>query len=178
MGTNRELNIDPRSDALQYRIEEHGDVWMLRREYPEMPLTPDEHYAMAEIRAVMPTTYHDRIVVPEAAQDHLDSAPGDVVSIVTVADAQVQVMIDGISSALQPMMEAVEAVAEAFAGGLQSAMVDALTVDESSQDKGRESALPPKIQEARQRREEQREQERRKAGSRYPATDQEGDGAH
>jgi len=178
METDRQLNIDPTSDALKYRITATGDTWILQREHPEMPLTPDEHYAMAEIRAFMPTTYDNRIVVPEAARDHLDAAPGDVVSIVTVADAQVQVMLNGISSALQPMMEAVEAVAEAFAGGLQSAMVDALTVDESSQDKGRESALPPKIQEARQRREEQREQERRKAGSRYPDTGEEGDGAH
>lgn len=172
--TRDQLNIDPTSDALKYRIEEHRDLWILRREYPEMPLTPDEHYAMAEVRAVLPITDNGRILVPEATRDHLDADPGDVVSIVTVADAHVRVMLDGISSALQPMMEAIEAVAKSFADGVQSAMVDVLTVDESSQEKEQESALPPKIREARNRREEQREEERRKAGSRYPNTDREG----
>ena len=165
MNHDQNINIDPESRALQYRIDERDGVWYLRREYPDMPRTPDEHYAMAHIRAVMPSNADGQLTITDAVQERLDAEVGDVVSVVTVASAQVQVIVGATANALQPLIESINRIAEEFVGELQSAMVDALTADGEDDDDGR---LPEKFQKARRRRDDQRENARHQAGSHFP----------
>ncbi|WP_324757123.1 hypothetical protein [Haloarcula montana] len=167
----RDSNIDPTSDGLQYRIIERDGVWLLRREHTEMPLTPDEHLAMAEIRKAMPTR-GGRLVVPKATREQLDAEVGDVVSVVEVASAQVQAMTTAVQAAFQPAIEAMGEVVNSFASDVARALGEVSTADGEEQDEtDREQRLPKRLREARERREQQREQQRRQAGARYPNTD-------
>jgi bifunctional DNA-binding transcriptional regulator/antitoxin component of YhaV-PrlF toxin-antitoxin module len=156
-----DINIEPSSDALQYRIEESGDRWLLHWEHPEMPLTPDEHYVMAHVRAMMPTTAHGRIVIPEMTRERLVSEPGDVISIVAVAGAHVQALTSAISSAIQPIIQSVNdimaEVAEAFQSELTAALTEDASTGNQSETESDSSQLPARFQEARERREQQRE---------------------
>lgn len=169
MPSDHNINIDPESRALQYRIEEQDGVWYLRREYPDMPRTPDEHYAMAHIRALMPSTAAGHIVVREPVRDRLEAEPGDVVSIITVASAHAQVIADAAKTVFQPVVEALNRIADEFVSELRSAMVETLTADQGDDE---DSRLPEKFQEARERRERQREVQRHEANAHYPTTEE------
>ncbi|QLH82451.1 hypothetical protein [Halosimplex pelagicum] len=166
--TDHELDIDPNSQALQYRIVEHGGHWFLRRQHPEFPRTPDESVAVAEARRILPTTSEGVFVVPGRTREQLDAEPGDVVSIVAVAAARAGVLLDGFTDALEPFMRTVSEAAEAIADGFATALQQALTRQESAAAGDRDDRLPESIREARARRDQQRERERDAAGSWHP----------
>jgi len=80
-------DIDPDSQALQYRIEDVDGTWVLVREYPEMPRTPAETLALEYLQELLVTDGSGHWIVPDAARPHLDAEPGDVVSIIAVGNA-------------------------------------------------------------------------------------------
>jgi len=169
-----DLDIDPEPRALQYRLVDAGDEWWLIREYPAVPRSPDESVAVAHAREILPSDdrgHVDRFALPDAAYAELDAEPGDVVSLPEADGAQAQVMIDGLAAAFKPTMEAMAELAEAVVEGFSAAFADAVTVDGDDEEDGESAAagrLPEPVQEARERREAQRERERDAAGAWYP----------
>lgn len=161
-------DIDPDSKALQYRIEDVDGTWVLVREYPKMPRTPDETVALAYLQELLVTDGDGHWLVHEAARPHLDAEPGDVVSIIAVGNAQTQVVIDamgtiadGFAEAVAPALEALNEVAEELHHSMLQSVRDGLASAAAADDEDSgESALPEPIREARERREQQRESER------------------
>lgn len=162
--TDRDLSIDPESPALQYEIvEDQWGRWRLERAHPEYPRTPDEDVAVAELRSVLPTDEHDRLYVPDALCGELDAEPGDIVSLATVASASASVFVDAMSTALQPLIESIADVAEAFVEGAAEAF-SGLGHADDGEDSDRDGRLPEPIREARERRDAQREAHRDAVG--------------
>lgn len=118
------LPIDPTSDALQFRIEERDGQWVCRRNCPKMPLTPDEHVAVADVQRAMPTNADGDIIVPPAAREHLDAGPGDVVSIVTVVQAHWVGAANAIVSEFNLIVEDLNAAIAQEAKDLQGGVAD------------------------------------------------------
>jgi hypothetical protein len=161
--TSDEPNIDPESPALQYRVLDRGDVWVLERAAPGYPRTPAENQAVREARGILPTDNHGRILVRPALQERIDAEPGGTISLSAVISAKAAVIGEAMQAVLDPvldmMSEAAESVLSAF---------DDILAPNGSEASDHWDRLPAHVREARSRRDRQREQERSAADSRYP----------
>ncbi|WP_126665258.1 hypothetical protein [Haloterrigena salifodinae] len=153
--SNPELDVDPESKALQYRIIDENGQWVLEPVYPAFPRSPDEIAAIMHATRALSTDNAGRIILPERTRDWLDAEPGDVVSLATVVSAHAVAFSDAFSDALEPLMDAVAEAAESVASAL-SECFDGTDLEDDRRD--RNARLPDHIREARRRRDEQREQ--------------------
>lgn len=163
---DQSLNIDPDSPALQYEIvEDQFGRWRLER-VNDMPRTPHENLAVAEVRNVLPTDGHDRIYVPATTREEIDAEPGDVVSLVSVASAHLRVVLGAVQEAMGPFFEALHDITNGIMDALTEAFAETFTEDGGS-DRHRDKRLPEHIQKARERRREQRERAREQTNTRF-----------
>ncbi|SNZ18216.1 hypothetical protein SAMN06269185_3297 [Natronoarchaeum philippinense] len=170
--TETGLSIDRDSKALQYRILDAGDHWVLERAAPEFSLTPDEFRATELARSMLPTDRRDRIVVPPIVQQEIDAGAGDAISLVVVVNAHVRVFTDAMQTAIDPLIDAMANAAEAFSDAFASAVSSALSsIEPDAGGQDRDAQLPEPIRAARRRREQQRETARRTTGAHYPGDD-------
>lgn len=100
-----------RSEALQYRILERGNEWVLEPAHPEFPRTLVERDAIEDAKRVFPLDDEGRIVIPDPTRDYLDAEPGDVVSLASVTGTHavaVRDVLEGLRASIRSAVEQVD----------------------------------------------------------------------